>query len=132
LTEASVELQYSEIYYLTDASNKWLQRSTDKYRSGKSDMHEITKDFYEAWTSVDPLEQIAISDASISMSMFINANMEADKNNKYAVIGIVFGVRRQREGIHHCISRTSLARSKNRYVFIEQYCMYNSSALSTF
>jgi hypothetical protein len=45
LTEASVELQHSEIYYSTDASNKWLQRSTDEYRSGKSDMHEITKDF---------------------------------------------------------------------------------------
>jgi hypothetical protein len=97
LTETSVELQYSEIYYLTDASNKWLQRSTDEYRSGKSDMHEITKDFNEAWTSVDPLEQIAISDASISMSIFVNANMEADKNNKYTVIGIVFGVRRRRD-----------------------------------
>jgi hypothetical protein len=120
LTGASVELQYSEIYYLTDASNKWLQRSTDEYRSGKSDMHEITKDFYEARTSVDPLEQIAISDASISMSIFVNANMEANKNNKYTVIGIVFGVRRRREGIHHCISRTSLARSKNRYVFTKQ------------
>jgi hypothetical protein len=30
--------------------------------------------------------------------MFINANMEADKNNKYTVLGIVFGVRRQQEG----------------------------------
>jgi hypothetical protein len=95
LTEASVELQYSELYYLTDASNKWLQRCTDEYRSGKSDMHEITKDFYEAWTSVDLLEQIAVSDASISMSIFVNSNMEADKNNKYIVIGIVFGVRRR-------------------------------------
>jgi hypothetical protein len=61
-----------------------------------------------------------VSDASISMSIFVNANMEADKNNKYIVIGIVFGVRRRREGIHHCISRTSLARSKNRYVFTKQ------------
>jgi hypothetical protein len=83
LIEASVELQYSEIYYLTDASNKWLQRSVDEYLPEKSDMHEITEDFYEAWTSVDPLEQIAISDASISMSIFVNVNMEADKNNKY-------------------------------------------------
>jgi hypothetical protein len=47
LTEVSVELQYSKIYYLTDASDKLLQRSTDEYRSGKRDMHEITEDFYD-------------------------------------------------------------------------------------
>jgi hypothetical protein len=45
LTEASVELQYSEIYYLTDASNKCLQRSVDEYLPEKSDMHEISEDF---------------------------------------------------------------------------------------
>jgi hypothetical protein len=40
LTEASVELQYGEILYLTDAIDKWSQRRDEEYHSGKSDMHE--------------------------------------------------------------------------------------------
>jgi hypothetical protein len=30
---------------LTDASDKWLQRRTEEYRFGKSDMHETIEDF---------------------------------------------------------------------------------------
>jgi hypothetical protein len=40
LTEASVELQYSEILCLTDAIDKSPRRCDVDYRSGKSDMHE--------------------------------------------------------------------------------------------
>jgi hypothetical protein len=39
-TEASVDLQHSEIICLTDASVKWPQRRNEDYRSRKSDMHE--------------------------------------------------------------------------------------------
>jgi hypothetical protein len=58
-TEASVDLQHSEIICLTDASVKWPQRCNEDYCSGKSDMHE-----------------------------------------------------RRRRGVHHCISRKSLAQSQ--------------------
>jgi hypothetical protein len=40
LTEASAELQYSEILCLTDAIDKWSQRRDEEYRSKKSDIHE--------------------------------------------------------------------------------------------
>jgi hypothetical protein len=59
-----------------------------------------------------------IGDASIPVSSFVNANMQADQNNKYRVISTVFGVRRQKEYIIAYPGRR-LLKVKNRYVFIE-------------
>ena len=61
---------------------EWLQRRTEKYRYGKSDMHEAIEDFDDmeklgqGFSSADPLEEIDIGDGSIPRPTFINAKLD--------------------------------------------------------
>jgi hypothetical protein len=61
------------------------------------------------------------------MSTFVNAYKEADQNNKYRVISMVFGVRRRRQRVHHCIFRPSLAQSQKIGM-----CLLNSNVCTIF
>ena len=70
----------------------WLQRRTEEYRSGKSDMHEAIEDFDDmeklgqGFSSADPLEEIDIGDGSIPRPTFINAKLEADQKIKVCIL----------------------------------------------
>jgi hypothetical protein len=75
-----------------DDSIKWLQKRTEEYRSGKSDMRETIEDFDDmeklgqGFSSADPLEEIDIGDGGIARPTFINANMEADQKSKVCAL----------------------------------------------
>ena len=75
-----------------DDSIKWLQKCTEEYRSGKSNMHETIEDFDDmeklgqGFSSADPLEEVDIGDGSIPRPTFINANMEADQKSKVCAL----------------------------------------------
>ena len=73
-------------------SINWLQRRTEEYRSGKSDMHETIEDFDDmeklgqGFSSADPLEEIDIGDGSIPRPTFIKASLKADQKSKVCLL----------------------------------------------
>lgn len=67
---------------------KWLEKRTEEYRSGKSDMKEVVDDFDEVgklgrgFLSVDKLEEVDIGDDNIRRPTYINANLAPRQREK--------------------------------------------------